>query len=123
MVTFSSDEWWGENLLTESLSPYLGIQVGHTRQYPKKWSDYDENEIRSPVSERLDLEMLILGYTINGAYQMRMEDDIGSIEVGKRSDLLIFDENLFEIDPYEIWKIKPSMVMMDGKLIQGSLPD
>ena len=123
IVTFSSDEWWGEDLLTASLSPYLGIQVGNTRQYPREWPDYDENEIRLPVSERLDIESLILGYTINGAYQMRMEDEIGSIEVGKRSDLLVFDQNLFEIDPYEIWKIKPSMVMMEGNLIGGSLPE
>ena len=122
IVTFSSDEWWGDDLFSASLSPFLGMQVGHTRQFPKEWREQGDDQIRLPISERLDLDMMIRGYTINGAYQMRMEEEIGSIEVGKLADLVVLDENLFDVDRYDIWKIKPSMVMMEGKLIRGSLP-
>jgi predicted amidohydrolase YtcJ len=40
--------------------------------------------------------------------------------VGKLADLVVLEKNLFEVDRYEIWKVKPSMVMMEGKVIQGS---
>ncbi len=123
IVTFSSDEWWGGERLNTYLSPFLGMQVGHNRQYPKEWWEEGEDEIRSPESERLDLEMMIRGYTTNGAYQLRMENEIGSIETGKLADLLVLDENLFDADRYEIWKIKPSIVIMEGELIRGSLPE
>jgi predicted amidohydrolase YtcJ len=97
------------------------MQVGHNRQYPEElWEGQDK--IRKPASERLDLEMMIQGYTTNGAYQLRMEDEIGSIETGKLADLLVLDENLFDLDRYKIWKIKPSIVMIEGELLHGSLP-
>ena len=66
---------------------------------------------------------MIRGYTINGAHQFRMEDEIGSIETGKLADLVVLNENLFEMDRYDIHKIKPSAVMMEGELIHGELPN
>ena len=122
IVTFSSDEWWGGDMLNTSLSPYFGMQVGHNRQYPKELWEEGQDKIRMPAAERLDLEMMIQGYTTNGAYQLRMEDEIGSIETGKLADLLVLDENLFDLDRYKIWKIKPSIVMIEGELLHGSLP-
>ena len=47
----------------------------------------------------------------------------GSIEKGKLADFVILNKNLFEVDPYEIYKLKPSAVVMEGKVIQGSFPD
>ena len=120
-VTFSSDEWWGGDKLSTYLNPYFGIQVGHTRQYPGGWRDQEEI-VRPPGDGQLGLEQLIMGYTQNGAYQLRMEDEIGSIEEGKRADLIVFDDNLFEIDSDKIWKARPAVVFMDGDVIQGALP-
>jgi len=123
VVTFSSDEWWGGDMLPTYISPYLGMQVGHTRQYPKEWWESDDEGVRLPRNERLSLEQLIQGYTQNGAFQLRRENDLGSIEVGKLADLVVLDNDLFELDQYEIWKTEPSAVMMEGKVIQGYLPD
>jgi hypothetical protein len=121
-VTFSSDEWWGGELLPTYLNPYFGMQVGHTRQYPSAWREEDE-EIRPPENEQLSIEQLIEGYTQNGAYQLRMEDEIGSIETGKLADLVVLNDNLFDIDRDKIWKVKPVAVLMEGEVIQGALPD
>jgi len=121
VVSFSSDEWWGGDMLPTYISPYLGMQVGHTRQNPREWWETDDDGIRSPSDERLSLEQLVEGYTQNGAYQLRLENELGSIEVGKRADLVVLDENLFEVDRYEIWKLRPTAVMMDGEVIQGGL--
>jgi predicted amidohydrolase YtcJ len=122
-VTFSSDEWWGGERLPTYLNPYFGMQVGHTRQYPKEWREEDDVLIRSPVNEQLSIEQMIMGYTQNGAQQLRMEDQLGSIETGKLADFVVLDENLFDMDRYKIWKVKPTAVIMEGEIIQGSLPE
>jgi predicted amidohydrolase YtcJ len=117
-VTFSSDTW-----TLGRLSPYLGMQVGHTRQFPREWltPEQDPDVILEPASEMMPIDLLIRGYTLNGAYQLRMEDRIGSIEPGKAADLVILGENLFETDRYDIHKVTPDAVVMDGVLLHGSL--
>jgi len=121
LVTFSSDGWG--RLTQDYLSPYLGMQVGHNRQYPKEWlaEGDDGDAYRLPDSEKLSLELMIQGYTINAAHQFRLENDIGSIEVGKLADFVILNNNLFDLDPYKIWKAKTTAVIMEGELIQGAL--
>ena len=119
-VTFSSDNW-----VLGYMTPFLGMQVGRNRQYPNEWAraaGLAESAMRQPASERLTIEQMIRGYTINGAHPLRMEDDIGSIEVGKSADLVVLEEDLFAMDPYEIHKIEPSAVMLEGSLVHGKLP-
>jgi len=121
-VTLSSDEWWGGELLPTYLNPYFGMQIGHTRAYPSEWREQEEI-VRPPLDGQLSIEQIIMGYTQNGAYQLRMENEIGSIEKGKLADLVVLDDNLFEIDSDKIWKVKPAAVLMEGEVIQGALPD
>ncbi len=121
-VTFSSDEWWGGERLPTYLNPYFGMQVGHTRQYPKEWRAEDDVLIRPPINEQLSIEQMIMGYTLNGAQQLRMEDQVGSIETGKLADLVVLKDNLFDIDRDDIWKVKPEAVLMEGEIIHGALP-
>ena len=116
-VTFSSDEWWGGEMLATYISPYLGMQVGHTRQYPKDWWETEDDGIRPPIDERLELEQLLEGYTQNGAYQLRLEDKLGSIKKGKVADFVVLEQDLFDLDPYDIYKLKPAAVFFEGKLI------
>ncbi len=116
VVTFSSDVVSLRGM--ERANPYLGMQIGHNRQYHQQG---EVAPIRLPMSERLDLEDLIKGYTLSGAYQLRMEGQLGSIVVGKLADLVVLDRNLFEIDRYEIHEIRPEAVIMEGEIIRGSL--
>ncbi|NRB71112.1 MAG: amidohydrolase family protein [Xanthomonadales bacterium] len=109
-------------MLPTYISPYLGMQTGHLRQNPKVWWETDNDGIRPPASERLELEQLVQGYTINGARQLRLDEQLGSIEAGKLADFLVLERNLFEIDPFHIWTLEPSAVLMEGELIQGALP-
>ena len=99
------------------------MQVGHTRQFPREWltPDQDLEVFRQPASEKLPIELLISGYTKNGAYQLRMENEIGSIEAGKDADFVVLGEDLFEADPYTIHKTRPEAVVMEGELISGAL--
>jgi predicted amidohydrolase YtcJ len=98
---------------TLGLSPVVQIEIGHTRQNPGR----PEAPIQPRETERLDVESLVRGFTINAAYQMHMEDVIGSIEVGKKADLVILDQNIFEIDAYDIHKTEVVLTMMDGNIV------
>ena len=57
---------------------------------------------------------MIAGYTINNAYQIRMEDKIGSIEVGKYADMVVLNQNLFDIDTYDIHNVKVVETIFNG---------
>ena len=62
----------------------------------------------------------IAAYTINGAYVNFMEDESGSIEVGKYADLIVIDRNLFKIPETEISEANVVLTMLDGEMIYGS---
>jgi hypothetical protein len=51
---------------------------------------------------------------------MHMEDEIGSIEVGKKADLVVLDQNLFDVDAYDIHKTNVVLTMMDGDIVYES---
>ena len=94
------------------MEPQLAIEVGVTRQDP--WED--SGDVLN-VDQRVDLEAMLAAYTINGAYTMGLEDEQGSIEVGKRADLVVLDRNLFEIDAYEISDARVTMTIFDGRTV------
>ena len=74
-----------------------------------------------PVDQVLTLEECVAAYTIGGARMLGIEDQIGSIEVGKKADLILLSQNLFEIDSEEIPKTKVLGTMFDGKIVHDVL--
>ncbi len=45
------------------------------------------------------------------------EDEIGSIEKGKQADIIILDQNLFEIPVHEIHNTKVTHTLFSGKVV------
>ena len=71
----------------------------------------------SAVYLKMTAEELVWGATIGGAKALKKEDSIGSIEVGKKADLLIMDiKNISEL-PYSMGMNLVTKVIKDGKLI------
>jgi hypothetical protein len=95
------------------MSPVMQIEIGHTRQYAGE----KDAPIQPLESERVDIDTMIRGFTIDAAYQLHMEDEIGSLEVGKKADLVVLDKNLFDTDAYEIHNIEVVMTLMDGNIV------
>ena len=95
---------------TAPLDPFRQITVFMTRSRP------GVEESLGLESERLTLEQSIYAWTMGSAYQLRMENTIGSLEVGKRADLIIIDQDIFEITADEIWDTNVLYTMMNGNI-------
>ncbi len=103
-------DWW-----VSSLNPLDAIEVAVRRQNPNGTGGSTLNPM-----ERIDLATMLAAYTINGAYLMRQEDRLGSIEVGKRADLIVLDRNLFEALPTEINEARVLSTLFDGEDVFSS---
>ena len=71
----------------------------------------------------LTVQQAIEAYTMSAAYQMGWEKIIGSLEVGKRADLVVVSQNLFEIDPSEIHKTNALLTMLNGQVVHEEAVD
>ncbi|MBQ7558008.1 MAG: amidohydrolase family protein [Lachnospiraceae bacterium] len=65
----------------------------------------------------MNMEEMLIGFTINSARQLGIEDKKGSITAGKDADFLIFDNDLLtaEIDGFS--HNKPKDVYFSGKKV------
>ena len=64
--------------------------------------------------ERISIDDAIRGYTINAAYQLFMEKEVGSIEVGKFADMIILSDNPRKVSPEKLSKIKVLSTYVGG---------
>ena len=53
-----------------------------------------KDEVLPPDADKITLEQAIRSYTIDAAYLMEFESFTGSIEVGKRADLVVVDRDI-----------------------------
>jgi len=57
---------------------------------------------------------------MHGARAMKMEDRIGSLEVGKLADFIVLERNIFEIPIDEVADTKIHRTYFEGKLVYKS---
>lgn len=101
----------GSDYPVQTDRPLLAIQMGITRAVP------GDDMIMPKESEKVTLEDMLQSYTRNGAIANFLEDEIGTLEVGKKADIVILDKNLFEISPYDIVKTEEVMTIFDGQIV------
>ena len=94
-------------------NPFLGMWVAVTRK--ARWY---EGEIHPEQS--LTREQMIRFYTINNAWLMRAEDEVGSLEVGKRADFIVIDRDLLACPDDEIRKTQVLSTWLDGKIVSAA---
>jgi predicted amidohydrolase YtcJ len=99
--------------VTIPCNPLKAIQFGITRS---ELNTTDPNEILW-AEERVTLEQMIKSFTSNGAYANFLENETGSIKVGKKADLIVLDKNLFEIPVTDINRVKVLMTLFEGEKV------
>ncbi len=102
----------GSDWTVSSLNPLDAIEVAVTRREPGK----KDGDALYP-EEAVSLETILRAYTMEGAYSLFKEDEIGSIEKGKQADIIILDQNLFEIPVHEIHNTKVTHTLFSGKVV------
>ena len=65
----------------------------------------------------MSVEEMLLGYTINGAIQLGIEDKKGSVTVGKDADFLVFDNDLLTAEHEGFSYNKPRDVYLAGRKV------
>lgn len=95
------------------LNPFLGIYAAITREDVNGYPD-DGWEAYNKVSRY----QAVKGYTYDAAYAMFMDDELGSITVGKYADFIIIDTNIFEsVNASDIIDTNVIATFLGGKVV------
>ncbi|MDG4666409.1 amidohydrolase [Mycobacterium sp. 236(2023)] len=92
--------------------PLDSIQIGVTRQLVS----VPDAAVLAPADQALTVEEAVHANTLGAAYQIRLDDKVGSVEEGKLADLIVLDRNIFEIDPHDIHTTTVTLTMMNGQI-------
>lgn len=69
-------------------------------------------------TEKVSVEEALKAITINAAFILREEDKIGSIEIGKRADFTILEEDPLKVDPMRLKDIPIYATVFEGQLFE-----
>ena len=108
----------GSDWSVSSMNPFMAIETAVTRS--------DADGVFPGVlnaEEAISLHQAIQAYTLEGAYLMHQEEDLGTLQEGKLADLVVIDRNLFEIEPKEIGDTQVLFTILGGKIVYDRSKD
>jgi len=102
----------GSDFPVESADPRLGLYAAVTRQDlqgnpPGGWMP----------GERLTREEALRGFTLDAAWSLFLDREVGSLEVGKRADLTVFAQDPMTVPEIEIPRAAIDYTLVDGKVV------
>lgn len=71
------------------------------------------NTVMGP-QERITVDEAMRAITIDAAYTARLEDEIGTIDIGKKANFTVLDANPYKVDPKRINQIKVEATVYQG---------
>lgn len=66
-------------------------------------------------TERLSIEQALRGVTIDAAFGLRLEHEVGSIAAGKRADFVVLEDDPFELGAERLNEVRVSGTVFEGK--------
>jgi len=103
---------FGSDFPVEEVNPMLGIYAAVTRQDLAGWPDGGWLP-----AERLSREAAIRAFTLDAAYAGFMEQQVGSLESGKRADFIILDRDIMQVPASGIPDVRVEQTWVDGQRV------
>jgi predicted amidohydrolase YtcJ len=103
----------GSDYYVTPLPARYGIWASVARQTAK--GTYGANPFG--MTEAVDIHTALRSYTTWSARQMFLENKIGSLEVGKRADIAIWDRDVYSAPSEQIKDMKCLMTLLDGEVV------
>ena len=115
LLGFSSDVFSYQEAVRAN--PFFGMQAAMTKVDPVMPLDPERypGSVRPPEAAKYTLEELLKGYTMNNAIRMRMEDKMGSLEVGKLANFIILNKDIFNVPGEEMLSVDADITYFDGQ--------
>ncbi len=102
----------GSDFPVESADPRLGLYAAVTRQ------DLQGNPPGGWLpGERLTREEALRGFTLDAAWSLFLDKEVGSLEVGKRADLVVFARDPMTVPEAEIPRTEIDYTLVDGQVV------
>ena len=101
---------FGSDWTVAPLNPILGLKAAVTRE------TIDGAKIFVP-EERISIEEALKAYTVDNAYSMYWEAQIGQLKPGFKADLVVVDRDLLTMPPADIGRTKIRVTMVGGKIV------
>jgi predicted amidohydrolase YtcJ len=111
---------YGSDWPVDPLDIWFALKVGVTRTAAADAGP--EYAGRLGAQPGLPRAAVLRAITMDAAYTLRMEKEIGSLEVGKLADLIVLDRNFFEIQPEDIAHTRVLQTMVGGKIVYEDGP-
>ncbi len=105
---------FGTDFPIVDLNPMLGLYRAVTRKHEDGTPQGGWNP-----QEKISLAAALTHYTKSPAFGNFREHDLGTIDVGKKADLVVLDRNLFDVAPEEMLETNVWLTMMDGEVVFG----
>ena len=78
----------------------------------------DKNySVQARARERLSVDQASRAYTVDAAWQIRMENIISTLEPREKADLVVLDRNPYLSDPYNLHTIKVHLTVSNGRVV------
>jgi predicted amidohydrolase YtcJ len=103
---------FGSDFPVEEVNPMLGIHAAVTRQDQQGWPQGGWL-----ARERISRKEAIRAFTRDAAYAGFMEEQVGSLEAGKRADFIVLEEDILEIPAEKIPKVRVLQTWVDGEQV------
>jgi predicted amidohydrolase YtcJ len=101
---------FGSDAPVESPNPFWGLHAAITRQR----ADGSPSAEGWLPEQKLTLAEALSAYTFGAAYTANAENRLGKLAENYHADLIVLDDDLFEIVPERLLTMTPSAVMIDG---------
>lgn len=90
-------------------NPFIAMSIGMTRIAED--GDYLNKK------EAIDRETAFKAYTVNAAQALGREKEIGTLEVGKKADMIVLDRDIFTVSPEQLAETKVVWTIFNGKKV------